>query len=222
MSNESTNIIETMSAELEHLRPMEASLEMAEADVKAYKQRIAVLEKEIERLQRYHDVEATKWLAENQKLKSEADKVIKSITEGAISMFRDSNRCRGLDLESPLGRIANVAFKHWYFVESISSKNTQLQEDKERLLQNNHHLLDEVERLKEDVADARQKACGYQEIINEMERQERHHKYRRCLAMAEFCQYRSEIFFTWSKKMGFLLKWQNRWHELAKKFKEAK
>ena len=50
MSNESTNIIETMSSELEHLRPMEASLEMAEADVKAYKQRIAVLEKEVERL----------------------------------------------------------------------------------------------------------------------------------------------------------------------------
>ena len=69
MSNESTNIIETMSAELEHLRPMEASLEMAEADVKAYKQRIADLEKEVARLQRYHDTEATKWLAENQKLK---------------------------------------------------------------------------------------------------------------------------------------------------------
>ena len=50
MSNESTNIIETMSAELEHLRPMEASLEMAEADIKAYKQRIAVLEKEIAEL----------------------------------------------------------------------------------------------------------------------------------------------------------------------------
>ena len=71
MSNESTNIIETMSAELEHLRPMEASLEMAEADVKAYKQRIAVLEKEVKRLQWYHDAEATKWLAENQKLKEE-------------------------------------------------------------------------------------------------------------------------------------------------------
>ena len=69
MSNESTNIIETMSAELEHLRPMEASLEMAEADVKAYKQRIAVLKKEVARLQQYHDTEATKWLAENQKLK---------------------------------------------------------------------------------------------------------------------------------------------------------
>ena len=71
MSNESTNIIETMSQELEHLRPMEASLEMAEADVKAYKQRIAVLEKEVRRLQQYHDAEATKWLAENQKLKEE-------------------------------------------------------------------------------------------------------------------------------------------------------
>lgn len=69
MSNESTNIIETMSAELEHLRPMEASLEMAEADVKAYKQRVADLEKEVARLQRYHDAEAIKWLAENQKLK---------------------------------------------------------------------------------------------------------------------------------------------------------
>ena len=71
MSNESTNIIETMSAELEHLRPMGASLEMAEAEIQAYKQRIAVLEKEVGRLQRYHDAEAIKWLAENQKLKEE-------------------------------------------------------------------------------------------------------------------------------------------------------
>ena len=69
MSNESTKIIETMAAELEHLRPMEASLEMVEADVKAYKQRVADLEKEVARLQQYHDTEATKWLAENQKLK---------------------------------------------------------------------------------------------------------------------------------------------------------
>lgn len=81
MSNESTNIIETMSSELEHLRPMEASLEMAEADVKAYKQRIAVLEKEVGRLQRYHDAEATKWLAENQKLKDDVDKVIADLEE---------------------------------------------------------------------------------------------------------------------------------------------
>jgi hypothetical protein len=166
-------------------------------------------------------------------LKSEVDKVIKSITEGTISMFRDSSRCRGLDLESPLGRIANVAFKHWCFVESISSKNTQLQEDKERLLQNNHHLLDEVERLKEDVADARQKTCVYQETINEMERQERHQKYKRCLAMARWCE--SKVYHIrrtplgdmseheyWQYENDFWQRWQNRWRELAEKFKEAK
>lgn len=92
MSNESTNIIETMSAELEHLRPMESSLEMAEADVKAYKQRIAVLEKEVERLQRYHDAEATKWIAENQKLKDEANKVIAEKDAKILRLIEDWNR----------------------------------------------------------------------------------------------------------------------------------
>ncbi len=42
--------------------------------------------------------------------KSEADKVIESITEDAISIFRDSNKCRGLDLKLPLGRIAKCRF----------------------------------------------------------------------------------------------------------------
>ena len=79
MSNESTKIIETMAAELEHLRPMEASLEMVEADVKAYKQRVADLEKDVTRLQQYHDTEATKWLAENQKLKDENARIRKSV-----------------------------------------------------------------------------------------------------------------------------------------------
>ena len=160
-------------------------------------------------------------------LKSEADKVIKSITEGAISMFRDSNRCRGLDVKSPLGRIADVAFRHWNSVEYIQNKNQQLQEDKERLLQNNSRLLDEVERLKEAVADARQKACGYQEIINEMEKQERHNKYKRCLAMAGWCSSRSLSWYydpadEQLHKSDFYDKWKFRWRELAEKFKEAK
>ena len=63
--------------------------------------------------------------------KSDADKVIAKITEGAISMFRCSENCRSLDLKSPLGKIANIAFKHWNSVEFIQNKNTQLQEDKE-------------------------------------------------------------------------------------------
>lgn len=108
-------------------------------------------------------------------LKSEADKAIAEITEGAISMFRCSETCRGLDLKSPLGKIANIAFKHWNSVEFIQNENTQLQKDKERLLQNNHHLLGEIERLKE-----------------KMERRERHHKYKRCLDKAELCRLEQE------------------------------
>ena len=50
----------------------------------------------------------------------------------------------------------------------------------------------------------------------------RHQKYKRCLAMAMMCEKRSEIYFSWSKKMDFILKWKLRWLELAEKFKEAK
>lgn len=59
----------------------------------------------------------------------EADAVIKDITEGAMSMFRESNRCRGLDTKSPLGRIADVAFKHWMYVERLKARLTE--KDKE-------------------------------------------------------------------------------------------
>ena len=57
--------------------------------------------------------------------KAEADKVIESIIKGAMSMFRESNRCRGLDTKSPLGRIAHVAFKHWMYVERMEARITE-------------------------------------------------------------------------------------------------
>ena len=63
---------------------------------------------------------------------------------------------------------------------------------------------------------------NYNRISREIIDNANHQKYKRCLEIARFCQYRSEIFFTWSKKRGFLLKWHNRWMELAEKFKEAK
>lgn len=138
--------------------------------------------------------------------KSEADKVIAEITEGAISMFRCSETCRGLDLKSPLGKIANIAFKHWNSVEFIQNENTQLQKDKERLLQNNHHLLGEIERLKE-----------------KMERRERHHKYKRCLDKA--CRCKSEYVHRKSlsdKEQWYWRRWYKKWLELAEKFKDGK
>lgn len=100
-------------------------------------------------------------------------------------------------------------------------KNLQLQKDEERLLQNNHHLLDEIERLKE-----------------KMERRERHHKHKRCLAMAERCKFRMYYLSAvidyessklipnptaikrYTKKESRMDYWKNRWLELAEKFKE--
>ena len=55
----------------------------------------------------------------------------------------------------------------------------------------------------------------------------RHHKYKRCLAMARWCASRSA---SWCldpadeqlHKSDFYDKWKKRWLELAEKFKEAK
>ena len=111
-------------------------------------------------------------------LKSEADKVIKDIIEGAISMFREANRCRGLDTKSPLGRIADVAFKHWNRVEHTMSNNRQLRLDKATLLRLNEDLRtrlnSEMSRRVTDKLEYNLNIC--------------HQKRKRCLAMAKWCE----------------------------------
>ena len=52
------------------------------------------------------------------------------------------------------------------------------------------------------------------------------HKYKRCLAMAQWCmaRYNEWVAYyptTTTRKMKFLDKWEKRWLELAEKFKEA-
>lgn len=94
MSNESTNIIETMSAELERLRPMEASLEMAEADVKAYKQRIAVLEKEIAELKseiRRKEAVEQRWFEQCMEARSEAIRLKRALWLARAYRSRDNS-----------------------------------------------------------------------------------------------------------------------------------
>ena len=57
----------------------------------------------------------------------------------------------------------------------------------------------------------------------------RHHKYKRCLAMARWCRVRACYYLTmgknslyWDWKSDRAYKWHRRWLELAEKFKEAK
>ena len=51
----------------------------------------------------------------------------------------------------------------------------------------------------------------------------RHHKYKRCLAMAWWCSAElGMLVSTWEFKIKHYKKWHKRWLELAEKFKEAK
>ena len=56
------------------------------------------------------------------------------------------------------------------------------------------------------------------------ELQLRHQKYKRCLAMAEMCMFKSRISYFEKKinKTRLMSKWRNRWFELAETFKEGK
>jgi hypothetical protein len=109
--------------------------------------------------------------------KSEVDKVIEDIIEGAISMFREANCCRGFDTKSTLGRIADVAFKHWNHVEHTMSNNRQLRLDKATLLRLNEDLRT---RLNSEMSRRITDKLEYNLNI-------RHQKRKRCLAMARLC-----------------------------------
>ena len=63
-------------------------------------------------------------------------------------------------------------------------------------------------------------AQGLYEIQSRTENEIRHGKYKRCLAMAEMCMFKSRIsyFEKRSNKSRRMSKWCQRWLELAKKF----
>ena len=78
-------------------------------------------------------------------------------------------------------------------------------------------LIEKNERLSDDCL------IKASNTFREIEKEIRHHKYKRCLAMADFCSYKAwyykykgkeEIFYRW-------MKFRRVWAELAKKFKEA-
>jgi len=62
------------------------------------------------------------------------------------------------------------------------------------------------------------------EVFNAQEKELRHQKYRRCLAMAKLCNEKWLVhnFAEIPTKLGFYDKWEKRFIELAEKFKEAK
>ena len=72
---------------------------------------------------------------------------------------------------------------------------------------------------------------------SEADKKLRHHKYKRCLAMAKWCRLHDEftqleserlglpqraIFMEYRRKAMWWNKWRKRWLKIAEKFKEAK
>lgn len=160
--------------------------------------------------------------------KSEADTAIENIVKGAVSMFRESSYCIGLDMKSALGRIANAAFKHWNRVKYIESNVRQLRLDKAQLLSSNEvlHL-----HLKSQTSARLTDKIEYAISI-------RHQKYKRCLAMAKLCaknvdhlnsegyiyekEGRADEVDDCIKGTQFYHKWYERWLEIAEQFKAEK
>ena len=66
---------------------------------------------------------------------------------------------------------------------------------------------------------------GHWVLKSEADREIRHNKYKRCLAMAKVCKLKRFDAADYSiprRKWDFYDKWLKRWLELAEKFKESK
>lgn len=109
--------------------------------------------------------------------KSEADAFIKELKDGAISMLRLREKCRGLDRESPLGQIADAAFKHWKMVELLENKVAEASVTMAE-------LRGLVAVLKSQLKDEEERSI----------RQERCQKYKRCLSKAKAEQFVVDVF----------------------------
>ena len=83
----------------------------------------------------------------------------------------------------------------------------------------------EIAELKADYKEA----CGRLQTANLIKDEQlastRHHKFKRCLAMAKWCEaenYTECWYHENSERCKWTEKWYKRWLELAEKFKEAK
>jgi hypothetical protein len=62
-------------------------------------------------------------------------------------------------------------------------------------------------------------------IVNlDMQRRERHHKHKRCLNKAEWCDTKADWYYGFGEsfrdRVKFYMKWRDKWLELAEKFKD--
>ena len=87
-----------------------------------------------------------------------------------------------------------------------------------------------IAELKADYKEACDRLQTANLIKDEQLAAARHHKYKRCLAMARMCEERSSRYdalqerygLDWGREIELNYRWHERWLELAEKFKELK
>jgi hypothetical protein len=86
-----------------------------------------------------------------------------------------------------------------------------------------------IAELKADYKEACDRLQTANLIKDEQLAATRHSKYKRCLAMAKWCEERCARYdvlqertgFSWRREIDFYFRWSQRWLELAEKFKEG-
>ena len=131
--------------------------------------------------------------------KSEVDEVIST-----IKAERDEYR---LNLSCARNEINNIQIAMRDDIKSITNKDKEIAELEERIA--------------DDDKDFEMANSQNERLLKIV----RHHKYKRCLAMARWFNLLSIIAADYRvpiEKWNFYEKWHNRWLELSEKFKEAK
>ncbi len=120
--------------------------------------------------------------------------------------FRSPQNCRGYDLKTPIGKIADCAFRHHNlrdrYILELEKKLEKYESD--------------IAELKAQVRDYAQ---GLYVIQSKAEKEIRHQKYNRCVAMAKLCHWKMGVFIYHKEKNEFYFRWHKRWLELSEKFK---
>lgn len=93
------------------------------------------------------------------------------------------------------------------------------------------YLKDEADKVIAELKADYKEVCGRLQTANLIKDEQlaaaRHHKYKRCLAMAKWCEERCARYdllqehsgFSWRREIDFYFRWYQRWLELAEMYK---
>lgn len=147
-----------------------------------------------------------------------SEKIVKVI----CGFFRSPQNCRGYDLKTPIGKIADCAFRH----HNLKDRDILELEKK-------------IEKQESSIAALKAQVRDYAQdlyvIQSRAENEIRYRKYKRCLDNAWWCRKLRKVYALsasthrgwkiakyYDEKSELYCKWQKLWLALADKFKEAK